>query len=62
MDEMEAAHSRDYHAMRRMDDLRAQITAFLEDPPYVLGSTFAPLELAAKALERESAFIVRTWD
>jgi len=62
MDDMQAAHSRDYHAKRRMDELRAQITALLADPPNLRPFTEQHLVWAAQALEGESATIVARWD
>ena len=62
LDEMRAAHERDYHAKRRMDELRAQITTFLADPPNLRPFTEQHLVWAAQALEGESATIVARWD
>jgi hypothetical protein len=65
MDDMAAAHSRDYADKAKVDMLSAVIRDFLDDPPSsyrIHEKSLVVLRTLADELEGMSAHIVRVWD
>lgn len=62
MDEMAEAHTRDYADKARLDELRAHIAAFVDEPPARASNlTLGVLTSAVRNLGKDADRVVGTW-